>query len=106
RGASHDHDRDVHHRDTRERKIGRAPCEGHDVAYCGQITGSQLASVQLVPQTTVSQSSLVPHTTVSPSSLVPQTTVSPSSLVAVTDRAFHGVSQSAPPQTGPQTTLT
>src|SRR5262245_42676762 len=46
----------------------------------GQTTGSQLGSVQLVPQTTVSPSSpFVPQTTVSPLS-VPQTTVSPSSV--------------------------
>src|SRR6185295_8742723 len=59
----------------------------------GQITGSQLGSPQLVPQTTVSPSlvpqttvspSLVPHTTVSPASLVPQTTVSLLSAVPQT----------------------
>src|SRR5438445_6589553 len=46
--------------------------------YRFQITGEQLGSVQLVPQTTVSPSE-VPHTTVSPSD-VPHTTVSPSDV--------------------------
>src|SRR5205814_3193934 len=72
------------------------------------ITGWQLGSLQLVPQTTVSPSpSLVPHTTVSCSpSLVPQTTVSPSlSLVVDTVRAFHGTPQSAPLHKLPHTTF-
>src|SRR6185295_20074402 len=80
-----------------------------------QITGSQLGSPQLVPQTTVSPQlvpqttvspSLVPQTTVSPS-LVPHTTVSPASLVPQTTVSLL----SAVPQTTvspplvPQTTV-
>src|SRR5262249_27031103 len=82
------------------RRIGRA-CT-HE---CGQITGSQLGSPQLVPQTTVSPSVLVPQTTVSPS-FVPQTTVSPS-LAPVTAwplaATVQGPGQSPPPQVSPQT---
>ena len=57
---------------------------GHAFSVLGQIIGTQLALVQLVPHTTVSPSSVVPHTTVSSSSVVPQTTVSPSSAVPQT----------------------
>ncbi len=93
--------------------------------------GTQLASVQLVPHTTVSPSdvpqttvspSVVPHTTVSPSvvpqttvspSVVPQTTVSPSAVpqttvsptVVVKTSMIHGPSQLLLPHFDPQTTL-
>src|SRR6185369_2035070 len=106
--ASHgDDDRDEELR--RARQFTPRQAAGVD-AHCGgfQTTGSQLASLQLVPQTTVSpSSSLVPHTTVSPSS-VPQTTVSPSSSAPLTPPSsctVHVVSQSSPPHCDPHTTF-
>src|SRR5262245_3963854 len=59
-------------------------------------TGSQLGSLQLVPQTTVSPSSLVPHTIVSPS-LAPITTSEPETA--------HAIWQSSPPHLRPHTTF-
>src|SRR5438093_8771522 len=76
------------------------------------MTGTQLGSPQLVPQTTVSPSP-VPQTTVSPPPPVPQTTVSPPPPVpqttvsppVFTATICHGPEQLLPAQLVPQTTF-